>query len=384
VVPAEEAGGWVVLGMVENLSTVTAGEVWLKVSLLGSGGVRLGEQETMLALPHLGPGETAPFSASFAAAGAASGATAEVLRYLPAQFERVGVTVAGLTSSSTNDGRMAVVGKVINGSDGDVDLHEIAIVAADADGAPLALAPAAARRTRLEAGAEAPFLALLPSTAEGAALTAYADATAISSPQPPRLTLTSAPVVLEDEQGDPFVLGVIRNGDSRPRIASVLVSLENDDEVVGVAQIVTPIPLGPGESRPFTATEFPGLASTLGAGSTFDELHAQAWVDPPTEEEPDLRVVPLTVQLTSYEAIGGTLFLRGRVANDSGESVVTATVLVAVRSVEGIPLTAGWKVAAEALEPGATADFVVELALPQGTDLALSEYDVVADALAPG
>jgi hypothetical protein len=373
-----------VLGLVENLSTVTAGEVWLQVGLLGAGGARLGEAETMLALPHLGPGETAPFSAYFDAAGAASGATAEVSRYLPAQFERVGVIVAGLTLSPTADGRVAVVGRVINESDGDVDLHEVAILATDAEGAPLALAAAAARRTRLEAGAEAPFLALLPSAVEGAALTAYVDATAISSPQPPRLTLASAPVVLGDEQGDPFVLGVIRNGDSRPRIASVLVSLEDDEGVVGVAQIVTPIPLGPGESRPFIATEFPGMAFTLGAGSTSDELHAQAWVDPPAEEVPDLRVVPLTVQLTSYEAIGGTLFLRGRVQNDSGESVVSATVLVAVRSVEGIPLTAGWKVAAEALEPGASADFVVELTLPLGTDLSLSEYDVVAEALAPG
>jgi hypothetical protein len=373
-----------VLGLLESLSTLTAGDVWLKVSLLGPGGARLGEQEVMLALPHLGPGETAPFSASFATAEAATGATVEVLRYVPAEFERVDVTVAGLTSSPTTDGRVAVVGRVVNGSDADVDLHEIAIVAADAEGAPSALALAAARRTRLEAGAEAPFLALLPARADGADLTAYVDATAMSSPQPPRLTLVSAPVVLEDEQGDPFVLGVIRNGDSRPRIASVLVSLENDASVIGVAQIVTPIPLGPGESRPFTATEFPGLASALGAGSTLDELHSQAWVDPPSEEEPDLRVVPLTVQLTSYEAIGGTLFLRGRVHNDSGESVVSATVLVAVRSVEGIPLTAGWKVAAEALEPGASAEFVVELALPRDTDLALSEYDVVADALAPG
>ncbi len=371
------------LGLVENLSTVTAGEVWLNLSLLGSGGERLGEQETSLALPHLAPGETAPFSAYFEAADAPSGATAEVSRYLPAQFERIGVAVVGMTSSPTADGRVAVRGKVVNATDEDVEVHEIAILATDADGSPLALAPAAARRTRLEAGAEAPFLALLPSAVESAGLTAFVDATAITSPQPPRLALVSAPIVLEDEQGDPFVLGVIRNGDSRPRIASVVVSLENGEEIVGVAQVVTPIPLGPGESRPFTATEFPGLASALEAGATSGELHAQAWVDPPTSEEPDLRVVPLAVQLTSFEAIGGTLFLRGSVQNDTGERVLTATVLIAVRSIEGSPLTAGWGVAAEALEAGASADFVVELVLPRGTDLALSEYDVVADGLAP-
>jgi hypothetical protein len=118
-------------------------------------------------------------------------------------------------------------------------------------------------------------------------------------------------------------------------------------------------------------------------GLTVDGLEVDAWVDPLPALEAGLRLVPQAVHVTSFEAIGGTLFLQGTVYNDSGARVISATVLAAVRSTEGLPLTAGWRVAAESLEAGESAAFVLELTLPRGADLAMSEYDVVASALAP-
>jgi len=380
--PAPEGDGWIVIGLVENQSAVSSGEVWVKVRLGETGAEEASEQEVLLALPHLGPGETAPFSAFFAVAGAPSEATAEVSRYVPAEFERPLVDVGDLSVSPTADGRLAVLGTVVNGSSEAIDVHEIALLATDADGSSLALATATAHRARLEPGSQGPFLAFLPAGLQDAALNPFVDATVISSAQPPRLTFLTPPRVLEDEQGDPFVIGVIRNGDSRPRWASVLVSLSFGGGIVGVAQVVAPVPLGPGESRPFTATEFPGLTSGA-EGLTVDGLEVDAWVDPLPALEAGLRLVPQAVHVTSFEAIGGTLFLQGTVENDTGARVISATVLAAVRSTEGLPLTAGWRVAAESLEAGESAAFVLELTLPRGADLAMSEYDVVASALAP-
>jgi hypothetical protein len=106
-------------------------------------------------------------------------------------------------------------------------------------------------------------------------------------------------------------------------------------------------------------------------------------VDPFHPPEAGLEAVPLEVQVTSYEAIGGTLFLQGVIENGTAVTVTSASVLAAVRSIEGAPVTAGWRIVAATLEPAATVDFVLELALPHDVDLVTSEYDVVARGLAP-
>jgi len=382
-VPSEDGDGWTVIGLVTNRSDIVAGEVGVRVTLEGPGGEEIDDQEVSLAIPHLGPGETAPFSAQFPGAAEPVAAHAEVTRYSPAGRERAEVEVANLRALATVDGRLAVVGTVINRSARPIEVSQLAILASDEDGISLALASSSAHRARLEPGAEGPFLAILPAGLDEPSLTPYADATFAPAEPPSRLTFVSAPVPMEDEQGDVFVVGVIRNGESRPRWASVLVSLQSAGEVVGVAQEFVPIPLGPGESRAFTITRFPRLASGAAPAAGIEGLSVEAWVDPVRSPDDGLRAVPLALQVRSYEAIAGTLFLQGTVENDSGAAVLSATVLAVVRSLDGAPLSAGWRLVAESLEAGESAAFVLELTLPRGADLVMSEYDIVASGLAP-
>src|SRR3972149_2674853 len=86
----------------------------------------------------------------------------EVPRSSLAGRERAEVEVANLRALATIDGRLAVVGTVINRSARPIEVSQLAILAADEDGISLALASSSAPRARLEPGAEGPFLAILP------------------------------------------------------------------------------------------------------------------------------------------------------------------------------------------------------------------------------
>jgi hypothetical protein len=382
-VPSEDDDGLAVIGLVTNRSNFATGEIWVRVQIEDPAGAEIAEQEVSLALRRLAPGETSPFSAEFPGAPGASIPHVEITRYAPAVFERPEADVTNISTMPTVDGRLAVVGDVANRSAEPLEVNGLVVVASDLGGASLALALASAHRTRLGPGEDGPFLALLPLGLEYASFTTYLDATVVSPGSPSRLGFPSPPAVLQDEQGDPFVLGVIRNGDSRPRWVSVLVSLQSGEAVVGVAQTVVPVPLGPGESRPFTITDFPGFVPAAAPGTDDEALTVQAWVDSFTPAEAGLAVVPLDLQMTSTEVIAGTLFLRGTVENNSAMAVRSPAVLSALRSTDGSPLTAGWKVVAESLDPGESASFVLELTLPRGADPVMAEYDVVASGLAP-
>jgi hypothetical protein len=369
------------LGQVENESEVRAGEVWVQVELVGPSGDVVAVEEVSLAVPHLAPGEAAPFEADFTDVDAAVSARAEVTRYLPSGFQRPQIQVGELSSAPMPDGEASVLGVVENRSGETIEVHEIAIAAED-DGGMRSVVPASAHRTLLEPGAQSPFMARLPAGLEEAALTLYVDATVAGALQPSRLELVAPPMLFEDEQGDPLVVGVIRNGSSRLGWASILVTVRAEGELVGVTQLAAPVPLGPGESRPFAAAEFPGMSSRWQRSDGLEALSLEVWVDPSPPAEGDLRLLPLEVELRSYEGIGGTLFLRGMVRNPLDRAVRAPTVLAAVRSIEGEPLAAGWQTVVAVLEPDADGEFLLALTLPRGTDLAMSEYDVVALGLA--
>jgi hypothetical protein len=379
----EDTGEWSVVGLVESRSELLARDVWMRVRLEGSGGEVLAESVVRLAIAHLGPGEVAPFAAALGEIDSPTAAVAEVARYSPDDFERPQIEVGELSTAAMPDGRVAVLGEIENLSSEPIEVHEIAIAVAGADGGLVSVVPASAHRERLDPGARGAFLALLPPGPEASVLTPYVDATIAGASPPSRLELVEPPALLEDERGSPLVVGVIRNGGSRLGWASVLVALRADGELMGVAQLAPPVPLGPGESRAFAAGEFPGLAERWPSGEGIEALSLEAWIDPVTPERNDLRLLPLAVDLESYEGIGGRLFLRGTVQNPLDEAVQSPTVLATLRSIEGQPLTAGWLVVAEGLGPGESADWVLALSLPRGTDLAMSEYDIVSLGLAP-
>ncbi|MGA9534169.1 MAG: hypothetical protein WBR18_15735, partial [Anaerolineales bacterium] len=88
--------------------------------------------------------------------------------------------------------------------------------------------------------------------------------------------------------------------------------------------------------------------------------------------------VQLTSSITSFEQIGGSVFLRGTVENAGSATVTTPTLFAALRSTEGELWTAGSLSLAETIKPGERLPFVLDLPLPAGTDLPAAEFDIRA------
>jgi hypothetical protein len=154
------------------------------------------------------------------------------------------------------------------------------------------------------------------------------------------------------------------------------------EDIVAVAPIRIPLPLQPGESQAYAITEFPGLRAQLALRtSLMDNLSAEIIVDPLGSLPTDKRSTPLNLQITHFEPIGSSLFLRGVISNIGEIDVEEAVVLVTIRSIAGELITAGWSISSEQLSIGDSAEFMLRLSLPQGTDPTMSEYDVQAAGL---
>jgi hypothetical protein len=66
------------------------------------------------------------------------------------------------------------------------------------------------------------------------------------------------------------------------------------------------------------------------------------------------------------------------ISNNGEADVEQAMVLVTMYSTTGELITAGWSVLPESLAAGYSAELILPLTLPQGTDPAMSEFDVQA------
>ena len=101
------------------------------------------------------------------------------------------------------------------------------------------------------------------------------------------------------------------------------------------------------------------------------------------EESAANRALPLVdvqVDVSTFLSVGSAIFIRGTIHNPMDFDVEAATVYAEVRSSTGELVTAGWSVV-EALEPGASAEFVLDLPIPVGMDATLTEYDLRAIGL---
>ncbi len=377
--PGAASDAWIANGLVTNDSSVGAVDLKLRLSLLDAQGQTLAIQVIAPLLDRLGPGETSPFTASFGGASQAVRFRAEVAASTAASFVRAAVTVQGLQAVPDASGGISVIGTLANGGNRAAAVAQVA-VAARAAGKLLAIGTRDAGLSYLRPGESAAFLAHLPIAIPPAQLTAWVDAVETSTPIPLPTAMTASARVATTSQGLPFAVGSVRNADQQARIASLIVTLKDKSRILGLANVELPIPLAPGETTVFAVTSFPGLAARMAsAQASLADLIAEVVFDPVASGAAGAAdSVPLDVSVTSYEAVGSTLFLKGDVTNHRSTPVQSPTVAAAVRSTEGKPVTAGWLTVALALAPGEKAAFTLPMPLPSGIDPAMAEYDLQA------
>ncbi len=380
LLPGTQPGDWRVVGVVENRSSVNLIDARIVLTLLDSSGGPLAEAYVPITFAHLGHNEASPFSADFPGAGLAADVQAALSSFRTGEFRRQELQVEVLSTARTERGSVAILATISNPGETPASIAGLALLAQNDRGRPVGLADQIAGPAVLRGGEAASVLALLEIDAGVATYAPFVDAVSTDlMPDPQPIVLAGQTKLVLDSQGNPFVVGTLYNSSQQPLIGSVLLTLSYQDEWVSAAQVNTPVPLGPGERRPFTATEFPGLATRL-SGETWSlrDIELEARVDPITADSEAAPYSQLDLSIRSFEAIGGYAFIQGTVTNPCVNPVQSASVMATLHTTRGNLVTAGWITVSETLLAGESADFVLPIPMPANTYPRLSEFDIWA------
>lgn len=390
--PGPAAGEWRVVGLIENQGRAAVGPVEMSVSLIDAAGKTLAETATFALMSNLLPGEASPFSVSLHAAIAPADARVEPKTYeaadgRPADGWRAHHLRADYRPELiseleefyvTGSGELALLGTVTNPGRSHVSLDSLNFLGSGPDGTKKLVATMRFGPGRLAPGETAPFLALAPENPGSVQWTQYHDGLITEALSVSALEVRGDPLLSFTAQGAPFVVGTLANSGLTASFGTVLVSLLDENRLIGLWEVETPRPLQPGEELAFTAFGSPGVSPR------FDQSDPSAVrVGTRVEEWPadDRRTsVTLSVDVSVYLSEGSAIFVRGTVQNPMEFAVDAATIYAEVRSSLGELLTAGWAVL-ETLEPDSAAEFVLDLPLPAGMDATLAEYDLRAIGL---
>lgn len=378
----ENVNDWVLLGFLENQSELSVVDISIQVSIHNEMGEQITQQIISPLMSYLEPGEKSPFKARFSDESRIASYTAEVIAYQTGSFRRGRVNVDTLSITPTADGGVAILGTVTNPGPSPVTLNNFGFLAHDVHGQITDLATISAGLTILDSDETAPFLVLTETNPGDVEFTPYVDAIVTQKPDATLIATLEPPSIRLTEQGALMVVGSVVNEDIRPRWATLLLVVSQAENIVAAAPIRMPLPLQPGESQAYAIADFPGLRAQIAPRTSLsDDLSAEIIVDPLGSLPTDKSSTPLDLQITHFEPIGSSLFLRGVISNNGETNVEEAIVLVTIRSTAGELITAGWFISSEQLSIGDSAEFKLHLSLPKGTDPTMSEYDVQAAGL---
>jgi hypothetical protein len=375
-----QAGDWRVFGLITNRSETVMIHPRLAITVVDNHGNVLASDNVPIIFEQLAPGETSPFRAEFPGIGVASNVQAELSTTQTGSLQRAALEVEITSAVRTTRGGIAILGSITNPDITPASIAAFAVLAQDNNDRTLGIALPSALPGRILGGETAPFLAILEIDSGAFSYEAYIDAVAavtLLDPQP--ITLDGSPRLKLDSQNHPIAIGNIKNDSDESYMASIMLTISYQDAWVTVSQIDTPIPLAPGESRAFTATEFPGLSAKLPEGSwSLQDLVLVARIDPLGVGSEVSQASPLDLEILSYEPLGAFAFIRGTVTNPYANHVRNASIMTNLRYSWGEVVTAAWVVAADSLAPGESADFVLPVPIPAESDPRNTEFDTWA------
>lgn len=385
--PGPAAGEWRVVGLVENQSEGFVGRIGLGVTLIDAAGAEIVRKSTETLMSNFHPGEAGPFSVTFEGVYAPAEARVEPLALEPPDGGLVLETVdhprAELISEleeffATGSGELAVMGTVTNPGRSAVSLDSLSYLGRGPDGGEILVAEMYYGPRRLAAGETAPFLALAPENPGTVQWTQYHDGLITEPPNIGALEIRGDPQLNFTAQGAPFVVATLANSGLSASSGTVLVSLLDENRLVGLWEVDTPRPLQPGEQLAFAAFGSPGVRPRLSLSDP-GAIRVETRIEARPAEEGGTSVT-LSVDVSVFLSEGSAIFIRGMIHNPMEFAVDAAIVYAEVRSSLGELLTAGWS-ESRSLEPGGSAEFILDLPIPAGMDATLTEYDLRAIGL---
>ncbi len=380
LLPGSQPGDWRVVGLIENSSATTLINAHVLVTSLDASGTSLSSVEVPISFMHLGPNEISPFRAEFPGAGLATDARAVLSTHATGEIQRQELQVEIVSAASVDRGGTAILVAVTNNGDNSASIAALGVLAQDGRGRAVGLANMIAGPRVVRRGETIAALAHLEIDAGSTRFIPYVDAVSTSIlPEPDPVGVEDSVRLVFDDQGNPIVVGALRNSSQQFYHGSVIVVLSLEQLGISMAQVDTTIPLGPGEIRPFTAVDFPGLTARLEeiGGSARDmEVASRSAPLPVGSEAEAYSHLDLSVQ--SFERIGGSAFVLGRVSNPFANPVQDASVMATLYGSSGRIVSAAWYLVPEILLPGETHDFVLPIPMPANTNPRLSEFDIWA------
>lgn len=376
--PSGRQGETSVLGRVSNRSGQAVDNLILRITLLDASGRRLDQREIAPALTQLDAADVSPFAATFPVPFVQGmQATAELGQYRTANPANTPLQSEVVQVERLADGSTALLGRLTNPGGSSVLVRDLAVLALDAQGQPTGLLPWSSGPFRIGPRGSQPFVAIGWAGPTAEAYVGYARAEVETGERRIDLRFASGPDLRQTSQGEWFITGELENLSSRPLWGQSALRLELDQRLLGLAQVRFPLPLFPGESRPFSV-RLPPLFGRLPA--SFDP--AEMTLDGKPESLPaspaEAALTLLDLQIEGFEFTGSRAFIRGQVSNLEARPVVTPTVFAVVRSTEGKVLGAVWLVVAQQLAPSARQAFTLSIDLPAQVTPAMAEYDLRA------
>ncbi len=383
LIPGHAPDSWQVIGQLLNEAEFPLGGIAVTVTLLGAEGSEVGKATAQAIPASLLPGEEALFALDFEGTSVVVDTTAEIYAERVPRIRRIHGEIEDTTLQINSEGDTVILGQITNPGISQAKLLDLAVLLLDENQEPLGYANLVASSTHIPPRQSAPFIALADGEFEPDDLVFFLDMVVDTSPPEPDLQFLEPPALQFTNQGMPFFLVSIHNPSSDWVWASGLLILENEDELVGIALIDSPLPIQPGGIHSFTIQQFWGISpEILASEDAMLTLNAHASVAGVATLAAEETVSLLGLSISQYEALGSIVFLRGVITNPDNTPIRQPTIYATARNEEGLILSAGWVSPVELLEAGEASDFELSLLLPREADPAMLEYDVIAFGLA--
>jgi hypothetical protein len=379
---ATDISGARIVGLVTNVSDHAVRDVVLSISIserIDSNPIVL---EAVPLLWHLESGEVTPFAFELEDVDVTSAIEVQVSSYQPSDLRRTPVEFSDLQEFPIGLEKKAILATIINEADSSLIIHRVGLLAIGSNGLPLDLITDLDFVSYLQPEAATPLLATINHQPENVEWKIFADTRPSAELALPTFTQVLEPTMLFTEQGIPYILGALQNDDDGKRELSFLVLVKNGNQLVGLSQIRSALPVPAQGTFIYTTSPTRSLQMLVEVEDP-EALTLEIAIDRYRSAVSERTTVELPLQITSLETIGSSMFIKGVLTNTEIDPISSPSLLVEVRDLSGALLTGGWFPISSEILSEVELDFVVDLPIPGGFELAQSEIDIRSIGIHP-
>jgi hypothetical protein len=373
-----------VIGFFMNNTTEAVTQVEIRATLYFHSERTPVWKEVSLPYQHVLPAERVPFLVQFPGQPPPKSIIMEVVSFQVSGLKDATLGVEFTGRIHTPEDEIILYGWITNPDNDPVQIHHFHLLAGYSLEEPTAFISSSIYPFSIPPHQRSPFLFTLGNeqVQQSISFHPFIDATIIPEWTEPPFSLPQYPEITSDPQGNLLLRGIIHNTGEVSRWVSAEVAMLYQGQIVSLIRLNPPFPLGPGESRGFGLTNFPGWRTRLDElGGHPDDISIEFFYDPLGCSEFEGQVLHLTVEITGFESTGSTLLIKGSASNPSSRTLSLPSIQAEIRSTAGRLQTSSWNLLEKTITQGQSIPFVLGVRLPEGVKLSEMEIDVTGTAV---